>query len=84
MGSPLSSIIANLFMEHIEEKAITTAPFKPSLWIRYVDDTFVIWPHGPAPLKRFHKHLNQQCPSIQFTMETKDDGKIPFLDVLIT
>ena len=83
MGSPLSPIIANLFMEHIEEKAITTAPFKPSLWIHYVDDT-VIWPHGPAPLKRFHEHLNQQCPSIQFTMETEDDGKIPFLDVLIT
>ena len=84
MGSPLLPIITNLFMEYIEEKAITTALLKPSLWIRYVDDTFDIWPHGSAPLKIFHEHLNQQCPSIQFTIKTEDNGKIPFLDVLIT
>ena len=84
MGSPLSPIVANLFMEHIEEKAITSSPFKPHLWTRYVDDTLVICPHGPVLLQRFHKHLNQQCPSVQFTMETEDDGKMPFLDVLIT
>ena len=47
------------------------------LWTRYVDDTFIIWPHGPPQLQRFHEHLNQQCPNIQFTMETEDDGKIP-------
>ena len=84
MGSTLSPIIANLFMEHIEEKAITSAPFKHSLWICYVDDTFVILPHGSVLLKRFHEHLNQQCSSIQFTVEAEDNGKIPFLDVLIT
>ena len=76
--------MANLFMEYIEEKAITSAPLKPNMWTRYVDDTFVIWPHGPEPLQRFHEHLNQQCPSIQFTMETEDHGQIPFLDVLVT
>ena len=84
MGSPLSPIIANLFMEYIEEKAITSAPFKPNMWTRYVDDTFVIWPHGPELLQRFHKHLNQQCPSIQFNIETEDSGQISFLDVLVT
>ncbi len=84
MGLPLSPIVANLFMEHIEEKAITSSPFKPHLWTRYVDDTSIIWLHGLVLLQRFHEHLNQQCPSIQFTMETEDDGKIPFLDVLIT
>ena len=83
MGSPLSPIIANLLMEHIEKKAITSAPFQPRLWTCYVDNTFIIWPHGPPQLQRSHEHLNQQCPNIQFTVETEDDGKIPFLDVLI-
>ena len=43
MGSPLSPIIANLFMESLEERAIESSPQKP---LRYVDDTFVVWPHG--------------------------------------
>ena len=56
-------------MESLEEKALNTITIKPSTWIRYVDDTFVIWPHGSTALERFHRHLNKQNPSIQFTTE---------------
>ena len=83
MGSPLSPIIANLFMEDLEEKAIHSAQSPPTLWIRYVDDTFVIWQHGEDQLLQFHRHLNQQCPSIQFTMEREKEGGIAFLDVMV-
>ena len=41
MGSPLSPIVANIFMEKFEE-ALATVPHPPSLLKRYVDDTFVI------------------------------------------
>ena len=54
------------------------------IWTRYVDDTFVIWQHGEEELARFHQHLNQQSPNIQFTMEREKEGRIAFLDVLVS
>ena len=32
MGSPLSPIVANIFMEHFEQQALASAPHPPSLW----------------------------------------------------
>ena len=77
-------VMANMYMEHLEETALRTAPLQPTLWIRYVDDTFVIWPHGHDELRRFHEHINQQHPNIQFTIEEEKDGKLAFLDVQVT
>ena len=42
MGSPISPLIANLFKEEFEVKGLSTCPHPPSLWLRFVDDTFVI------------------------------------------
>ena len=80
MGLPLSLIVANLFMEAIEEGALESAALQLRMWVRYVDDTFVLWPHEADELETFHQHLNSQHPSIQFTME-ESEGKISFLDV---
>ena len=83
MGSPLSPVLADLYMESFETMAIEKAVQPPSLWLRYVDDTFVIWPHGRDTLNDFLSHLNSLAPSIQFTMEIEEGGKLPFLDVLV-
>ena len=42
MGSPVFAVIANLYMESLEEQAITTSSYKPTIWKRYVGDTFTI------------------------------------------
>jgi hypothetical protein len=33
-----------------EKLALDSALHKPLLWLWYVDDTFVVWPHGPKRL----------------------------------
>ena len=83
MGSPLSPIIANIYMEHFEEVALRSSILQPKVWWRYVDDTFVIWPHSQSTLPQFLSHLNNIRPSIQFTMEEEVEQRIPFLDVLV-
>ena len=81
MGSPVSAVIANLYMETFEEQAIESAPSKPKIWKRYVDDTFTILDRDRVD--NFLKHLNSQQPTIRFTMETENDNKIAFLDASV-
>ena len=77
MGSPLSPIVANIFMEKIEEEALATEPHPPSLWKRYVDDTFVI--QEEKYKNEFFQHINSIDDNIKFTAETtKDDGSMAF------
>ena len=64
MGSPLSSIVANIFMEDLETQALGTSAWKLKMWRRYVDDVLVVWPHGDQLLEEFHQHLNKSNPSI--------------------
>ena len=82
MGSPISPIVVNLFMENFEEKAISTAPLPPHFWKRYVDDTFTILESSHR--RAFLDHINSIDQHIQFTCEEqREDGSIPFLDVLV-
>jgi hypothetical protein len=83
MGSPLSPIVANLFMENFEKKSLDSFPLKPLRWKRFIDDTNVLWPHGKDELDKFFQHLNDISKDIKFTMELEENGSIPFLDVLI-
>ena len=79
MCSPLSPVIVNLYLESLEETAIRSAPFKPKLWVRYVDDMFVIWPHGPDRLRSFHQHLNKQHPRSSSQLKRRKRTSFPSL-----
>ena len=83
MGSPISPIVANLFMEDLEKKALATAPTPSTLWKRFVDDTFIII--QKTEKDNFLQHLNTIDENIHFKCEEADeDGSIAFLDMLIT
>ena len=42
MGSPLSPVLANIFMEMFETELLTNVTGRPLLWLRYVDDVFAV------------------------------------------
>jgi hypothetical protein len=81
MGSSLSPVIANFYMEEFEERAFDLVPHKSLCWFCYADNTFVIWPYGPDKMKDFLNHLNSTHQYIQFTKEPKTEGHLPFLDI---
>ena len=82
MGSPISPIVANLFMEDFENRALQSSINPPLLWKRFVDDTFVIM--KKCHREEFLTHLNSVDKNIQFTAEKPGpEGALPFLDILI-
>jgi len=82
MGSPLAPTMANIFMNSIEEKMKGFTGEKPSLYTRYVDDTFMIFSKKDNILP-FFQYVNKIHKNIRFTMEEETDSKLPFLDVLV-
>ena len=81
IGASTSGPAAELFMERLEIRAITTFIEPPKIWLRYVDDTF-------SKIKRmylnsFLEHLNSQHRRLKFTTEIMENNKISFLQALV-
>ena len=82
MGSLVSVVVAEIVMQSIEEQALATYKQTVPLWLRYVDDTFTAV--HKDEIDTFHEHLNRQNTDIQFIREVEENGKIPFLDCLVS
>ena len=82
MGSPVSVPVANLVMEHVENKIFSSNDFDVLFWRRYVDDTWVVLPKDNV--SAFASFINSVEQSIQFTFELEDEhSSLPFLDVIV-
>lgn len=83
MGGPLSALVADVFMCHMEDLIFSSPPSSPvSYWARYVDDIFGVWSGTEADFNSFFLLLNSLHPSIKFSLEKKGDS-LSFLDLLI-
>ena len=72
MGCSISSIVANLFLEWFESKAISSAPNPSRLWFRYVDDTFII--QEAEHSQQFLQYINSIDPHSHFTTEVSSSN----------
>ena len=80
MGSPISPVIANIYMEYFESLAIPLSPTLIKWWFRYIDDV-----HNATrkdQVNQLQEHLNSIDPHIKFTVELWGTDGLPFLDAL--
>ncbi|XP_047994982.1 uncharacterized protein LOC125233143 [Leguminivora glycinivorella] len=81
MGSPVAPVVANIWMEHFEHKALAAPPVPVKIWKRYVDDVFCVIKGSKEEADLLLRHLNSVHRSMSFTLEMEKDRGIAFLDV---
>ncbi|KAK5649862.1 hypothetical protein RI129_000891 [Pyrocoelia pectoralis] len=87
MGSNLSPILAEIFMNDLEKNYIINNKFFIDhilFWGRYVDDIICLHTADDTSLTLFFNHLNQIHRNIKFTVEKEINNQLPFLDILLT
>ena len=79
IGSPLASVLADIFMIDFENKVMKKPKEARALWYkRYVDDTFVII-HKNARINNIANILNSLHKDIQFTSVEGQNNELLFL-----
>ena len=75
MGSPLSAILSEIYLNHYENTYLLSANNKfhkhIKLYKRYVDDTIVIFNGTERQLHQLLTHMNGINPNIKFTIEVE-------------
>jgi len=81
MGSPISSTIAEIFLQHIENIHLKQMPDTKNIlfYTRYVDDILLKY----IIMETFHKYINQLHPNLQLNPTHKSNNSISFFDLLI-
>lgn len=80
MGSPISSTLAQLVMEHLEEGVLGNLDFNVLFFKRFVDDCIAAIPSDK--INNMLNSFNSFHPKLQFTIETENNA-INFLDLTL-
>ena len=76
IGTKFAPPYAILFMGYLEHKILNSLVEKPLVWLRYIDDIFMIWQHEEEALTEFLKILNSCHPTIKLTAEYSLDVEV--------
>ena len=82
MGHSYCCHYANIFMAKWEKEALEKCPLLPLLFLRFLDDIFIIWTHGKEEFLKFFDILNNHLDCIKLTY-TYDEISSNFLDVTV-
>lgn len=81
MGSPLSPIIADLILQDLENNAVASLSYVPSIYVRFVDDILMAVPTDSITLTL--NIFNSFYTRLQFTLEIENNRCLNFLDTNI-
>ena len=84
MGSALSPVIANIFLNSFETKYLSECPaeYRPFYYRRYLDDTFILF-NNFNQATNFYNYFNSRHTEINFTFEGESVNKLSFLDLTV-
>ena len=85
MGTRMAPSYANIFMASLEKQMLLLhSPHNllPFIWLRFIDDIFILWTHGCPSLTTFLQHINTFHPIIKFSHQ-QSHTSINFLDTTI-
>ena len=80
VGSPVSPIVCNIYMEEFDNHALATATHPPAWWYRYVHDTRT--KRKVKHTESFTQHFNALDQDIKFTSDGEENDALAFLDTL--
>jgi predicted GIY-YIG superfamily endonuclease len=83
MGSPISPLLADIFMEDFFEKFFKNFKIKLQLFSKYVDDCICVYNCKKIDEQKLLDQLNSKSQHIQFTIEKEEHNSLPFLDIHI-
>lgn len=84
MGNPLSPLLADIFVNHLELIIHKHPQIQHFIyWYRYVDDILTCFTGTKRQLNIFLNFINNIHPNIKFTMEVEQNKQINFLDLTI-
>ncbi len=83
MGSHLSPVLANIFMEELESSILRVLPIQPKIYVCFVDDIFIIFNSEQCNLDNLLYLFNNYHQDINLTCEHESDCQLPFLDLLV-
>ncbi|XP_062538822.1 uncharacterized protein LOC134207120 [Armigeres subalbatus] len=81
MGSPMSPIVADIVLDSIIDTAMGSLPFEITIFKKYVDDIFMAIPRNTE--QQVLDTFNSVESRLQFTIETEENHKLPFLDMTV-
>jgi hypothetical protein len=86
MGSPVSSLIAEIFVQHYEDANLKQLLDMKSitLYVRYVDDVLVIYDTTKINLHTLNTYINKIHNNIKLNPTYEEHNSIAFLDLTIT